>query len=137
MTEWEQFAKELAEQLAALPVGTIMTIIAMGSRNRFSFVQFAIDEYLLVAESTSDACLAPVGHRLPKGRDTTLSVPTGNYPIPIIPIIAGSSSCGRSPRPSATRWQLWLSPDSGTVSAFPIRRPWFTTRGTGTTAIGL
>ncbi|WP_405164543.1 hypothetical protein OG203_05350 [Nocardia sp. NBC_01499] len=68
MTEWAQFAEALAEQLAQLPIGAIMKIIAVGPTGRFRFVQFAIGDDALVAELTGDAYLDSIGRPTPEGR---------------------------------------------------------------------
>lgn len=56
MTEWPEFAAGLAEQLAGLPAGAILTIVeAEGSR----YAQFRQFDDLLYAELVGDGWLAP------------------------------------------------------------------------------
>ncbi|WP_051022276.1 DUF6301 family protein [Nocardia pneumoniae] len=68
MTQWEQFADELAERLSTLSAGVIVKAIEPEAPGQFRLVQFAQDADSLVAELTGDAYLDPADRPTLEGR---------------------------------------------------------------------
>ncbi len=70
MTDWDQLAERLAEQLAVLPAGAIVKIVATGPPYRFA--QFAQSSASLEAELIGDEYLDPTDRPTADSREAII-----------------------------------------------------------------